>query len=119
MIYKFNRHFGYEVSSAGDKRFSAFYAKMADGRSIEEHYQCDIKGYPSWSEGKGKPPLRECDLYSEYLNLWRVWSNEHLDLLKELAERAKEYDGFLSDKFATTNVNQASALAHILNEMNL
>lgn len=25
---------GYEVSSAGDKRFSAFYAKMPDGRSF-------------------------------------------------------------------------------------
>lgn len=33
---------GYEVSSKGDKRFSALFAKMPDGRSIEMHYQCDV-----------------------------------------------------------------------------
>ena len=38
---------GYEVSSAGDKRFSAFYAKLKDGRSIEKAYQ-EAKG-----SGKG------------------------------------------------------------------
>ena len=37
-----------EVSSAGDKRFSAFYAKLKDGRSIEKAYQ-EAKG-----SGKGQ-----------------------------------------------------------------
>ena len=49
---------GYEVSSKGDKRFSALYARMLDGRTIEEHYQCDVKGYDvggtNWKLGKGK-----------------------------------------------------------------
>lgn len=43
-MFKSNKNYGYEVSSSGDKRFSALFAKMADGRTIEEHYQCDIKG---------------------------------------------------------------------------
>jgi hypothetical protein len=29
----------YEVSSRGDKRFSALYAKLSDGRTIEQAYQ--------------------------------------------------------------------------------
>lgn len=51
---------GYEVSTKGDKRFSAFNAKLSD-KSIEEIYQLDIKGYGYFhkyaSAGKGKPPL--------------------------------------------------------------
>lgn len=59
---------GFEVSTAaknlsaeqGDKRFSAFNAKLKDGRSIEEAYQLDVKGYRidgnDWRLGKGKPP---------------------------------------------------------------
>ena len=43
MTYKWARYGGYEVSSKGDKRFSAFNAYLPDGRSIEQVYQCDIK----------------------------------------------------------------------------
>lgn len=62
-VYKWARYSdnSYEVSSAGDKRFSALYAKLKDGRTIEEAYQLDIKGYRSqgndWRLGKGKPPI--------------------------------------------------------------
>ena len=56
------RHGGYEVSSRGDRRFSAFVARLPEGRTIEAVYQCDIKGYDpggtNWRLGKGKPPLR-------------------------------------------------------------
>lgn len=31
----------YECSSAGDRRFSALYAYLDDGRSIEEAFQLD------------------------------------------------------------------------------
>lgn len=52
---------GYEVSSFGDKRFSALNAKLSDGRTIEEAYQLDVKGYRKfgdlWKLGKGKAPL--------------------------------------------------------------
>ena len=46
----------YEVSTAGDKRFSALNATLSDGKTIEYHYQVNIKGYDSIKAGKGKPP---------------------------------------------------------------
>lgn len=52
---------GYEVSSLGDRRFSAFYARLNNGKTIEEMYQLYIKGYRSITEqcleGKGKPAI--------------------------------------------------------------
>lgn len=63
---------GYECSSAGDTRFSALFAKLPDGRTIEEAYQLDIKGYraitDNWKEAKGKPPLNgksKAELFEE------------------------------------------------------
>ena len=61
--YKWSRYSdnSYEVSSQGDKRFSALFAKLKDGRTIEEAYQLDVKGYRqqsnNWKEGKGKAPI--------------------------------------------------------------
>lgn len=118
--FVWSRYTGYECSSRGDARFSAFQARLDDGRTIEEHYQCDVKGYDvggtNWRLGKGKPPLRPLDedaLWEKYLNLWRQWADTHEDLLEELAFRSY---GILSDQFATTPVNQAHALTVILNE---
>lgn len=112
---------GYEVSSKGDKMFSAFNAIMPDGRSIEQHYQCDVKGYDiagkNWRLGKGKPPLRDCNLLEEYINLWRIWSSNNLDLMRELYREAVKHDCILTDCFATTEVNQANALSQVLNEL--
>lgn len=115
-----SRRGGYECSSKGDKRFSALYARMPDGRTIEEHYQCDVKGYQpggrNWRLGKGKPPLdRSKDMYQEYLQLWMVWADNNIPLVLELAEHASSSNYVLSDMFATTDVNQARALAEILN----
>ena len=42
--YAWTRKGGYEVSTAGDWRFSALTARLDDGRTIEMHYQCDVKG---------------------------------------------------------------------------
>lgn len=36
MKFKYSRHSGYECSSKGDIRFSAFGANMSDGRSLEQ-----------------------------------------------------------------------------------
>lgn len=108
----------YEISSKGDWRFSAFYAIMPDGLSIEHHYQVFCKGYPSIQEGKGKPPRNpNTDTWKEYLNLWRIWANSNLPLMRELYKQAILKDYTLSDMFATTEVNQAHALATILNEL--
>lgn len=111
----------YEVSSIGDKRFSALYAIMPDGRTLEMWYQCDIKGYDlggtNWKLGKGKPPLHKINnetLFELYLNLWRIWSLNNIDLIEELGALAKNKK--LTDRFAKTKINQANALSIILNE---
>ena len=110
---------GYECSSAGDKRFSALYAQLG-GRSIEAVYQCDVKGYcpggSNWRAGKGKPPLdRTKDMYTEYLKLWRQWAAQHPALITELRARAEQNGCLLTDRFASSPVSQARALAEILN----
>ena len=111
--------YGYEVSSAGDKRFSAFYARLPDGETIEYKYQVRVKGYSTIKDGKGKPPLnKDINLWEEYLNLWKIWSKNNLLLLKELSFLVDKYNNTLTDKFATTEINQARALATILNEIN-
>ena len=116
--------FGYEVSTRGDSRFSAFNARLLDGRSVETHYQCDIKGYQpggtNWRLGKGKPPLTPHtpdQLFSSYLHLWRLWAHDHPDLMAELYTKAVEHNETLTDMFASTPINQAHALSHLLNEM--
>ena len=119
--FKYSRRGGYECSSHGDKRFSAFNAVMPDGRTIEQHYQCDVKGYQpggtNWRLGKGKPPIdKSKDMWSEYLALWEQWAKAHPELMDELGHAAAAKGYILSDMFATTPVNQARALAEILNK---
>lgn len=111
----------YEVSTAGDKRFSALHATLSDGRTIEEAYQLDVKGYRAegnnWRLGKSKPPLRKITkerLYQEYKALWAQWAQENPARFAELAEKAK--GKVLTDKFASTEVSQARALSELLNE---
>lgn len=122
-----SRFGGYEVSSQGDKRFSAFNVYLPDGRTIECHYQGDVKGFDPggtrWQLGKGKLPCNgksKQELWSDYLNLWRVWSKSNLQLLRELYVILRDnpqYNYCLSDRFATTDINQAHALSVILNEL--
>lgn len=113
---------GYEVSSRGDTRFSALYAKLADGRSIEEAYQLDVKGYRAisddWHDGKGNAPYypkTKAQLWQEYLELWRLWVSENPEAFADLIEKSK--GKVLTDKFATTEINQAHALAVLISEV--
>lgn len=122
-MIKWQRFGGYECSSKGDRRFSAFNAKMPDGRSIEQWYQCDVKGYSpggtNWRLGKGKPPrypYPDDQLWELYLSLWRLWALQNIELMQELKELAQQHNNILSDRFATTEINQARALATTLNE---
>lgn len=112
---------GYEVSTQGDRRFSALVATLEDGRSIEQHYQCDCKQYSpggtDWRLGKGRPGLDpSIDLWEAYLELWRMWACNHVPLLQELLIALVPCKGCLSDSFARTPINQARALAIILND---
>lgn len=119
--FQWSKFDGYECSTKGDKRFSALCATMPDGRTIEQHYQCDVKGYDpggtNWKLGKGKPPIRECDFWEEYLALWKVWAEDNKPALRELWVEGRAKCMVLSDMFATTSVNQAHALSVILNEL--
>ncbi len=124
--YTWNRKGGYQCSTKGDRRFSAFYARLADGRSIEEHYQCDIKqfdlGGTNWRLGKGKSPLRNIspdDLYLEYKDLWKQYFDLNPYLVDFLIDILPNHNYTLSDVFATSPINQARAIADILNDIEM
>lgn len=131
---------GYEVSTAGDSRFSAFNARivnpwrpepamtepamteqekaMSRNISIEYAYQVHVKGHRSILEGKGKRPKKRLDtdqLWAAYLGLWVNWADANPGLIQELHRRATAAGGLLTDQFARTVINQARALAWILN----
>ena len=115
---------GYEVSTKGDKRFSAINARLRDGRTIEEAYQLDIKGYRSigytWLQAKKDRGvhcprrLSEPERWQGYLDLWRQWALENPALIEDL--RKKSAGKILTDMFASSPISQARALALILNE---
>ncbi len=82
------------------------------------------KGYDplgtNWRLGKGKPPLvslSKDQLYLEYKKLWQSWADMHPDLIDELFYRAKDNGNTLRDRFASSPVNQARALADIINDI--
>ena len=125
----------YEVSTIGDKRFSALNATFnkgtiidgvdVGGMTIEYVYQKILK-----KSGKGKAPSKYSKLYNEslkteeekedysyyrgYLPLWQEWARQNPELIEEL--RTKAAGKTLTDQFADTRVSQARALAQILNE---
>lgn len=156
----------YEVSTAGDKRFSALNAKFkkgtiiddidVSGRTIEDVYQSVVKksgkgkapsidsilnplstdeqGHPLWVitpempkdlvnkvveystlNGKSltKEEFEDFSYYEGYLPLWQEWAKQNPELIEELREKSKGKT--LTDKFASTRVSQARALADILN----
>ncbi len=105
-----------ECSSKGDKRFSAFYAKVkAFGKydSIENHYQlCKRFGEfvpETWKDAKGKTPTHfelngvEYDL--KYLSMWydMLWL-KYLDENPGLVEYASQFDDF-GDMFKGKSIN--------------
>ena len=109
----------YEVSTKGDKRFSALNARLEDGRTIEEAYQLDVKGYRKEGEdprlGKGKPPRNDLtpdQSYEAYKQLWATWLDENPDLAAELKEIVSSKK--LVDRFARTRINQADVLMELL-----
>jgi hypothetical protein len=102
---------GYEVSSRGDRRFSALYARLTDGNTIEKSWQ-NAKG-----SGKGRPAVHaDFDYWAVYLGLWERWAEENPALMKEL-QIIIQSGKTLTDCFASTANNQARALAAILNTM--
>lgn len=90
-----------ECSSFGDKRFSAFFAriKKRGNKSIEEIYQAakvleDGKTGLSWRQAKGKKAINQEEVNHLYDSLWKEYLEENPALLEVL----KSASG-LSDKF--------------------
>jgi len=88
-----------ECSSKGDKRFSAFYARVsfAPGiiRSIEDWYQRykqfeDGSTGLDWRQAKGRAPVNAEDCRKWYSYLWDQYFEQHPELLDVI----KEYNGF-------------------------
>jgi len=102
-----------ECSSQGDKRFSAFFARVSayDGRSIEDIYQA-AKRFPdgstnlSWREAKGRRPVNSKYVARLYRKLWTLYIEENPTLLPILLAA-----NGLSDTFGQQNhVCQATEL---------
>jgi hypothetical protein len=77
-----------ECSSRGDKRFSAFYAKV-NGRSIEEQYQAakvfeDGSTALSWKAAKGRKAINAEECAALYSQLWDQYIDENPELLSIL-----------------------------------
>ena len=94
-----------ECSSRGDKRFSAFYARIVRRRnqSIEEIYQA-AKVFPngdtglSWREAKGRVPVNCIDVQKLYALLWDEYIEEKPQLIPILINATG-----LSDMFGRHN----------------
>ncbi len=90
-----------ECSSKGEKRLSAFYAKV-NGKSIEEQYQArkrfsDGSTGLSWREAKGRKAINASECATFYSYLWAIYIKEHPELL-DLIRSASG----LSDMFGQT-----------------
>lgn len=86
-----------ECSSKGDKRFSAFYARLKskDNKSIEELYQAgktfeDGNTGLTWKEAKGRKPINGHFCRLHYKRLWEWYFMEN----PELFDVIRQYNGF-------------------------
>ena len=75
-----------ECSSRGEKRLSAFYARVR-GRSIEERYQAAKKFEDGstglgWREAKGKRAVNMAEVRELYSRLWDEYIGAHPELLE-------------------------------------
>ena len=76
-----------ECSSKGDKRFSAFYARIKGlgNKTIEELYQAykifeDGSTGLSWKEAKGRKAVNQEEASRYYAGLWRIYVGENPEL---------------------------------------
>lgn len=105
-----------ECSSHGDKRFSAFYARV-NGRSIEEQFQAakvfeDGSTGLHWKAAKGRAAINQTEVNGLYEKLWRQYIQENPELLGVLLSATG-----LSDKFGQPgHMCQATILWTIRNE---
>ena len=102
-----------ECSSRGDKRFSAFYARIK-GKTIEEIYQsakifADGSTKLSIKQAKGREPINSSEVKILYGELWDEYISEHPELIPILVNASG-----LSDIFGQSgHVCQATELWRI------
>lgn len=84
----------YECSSKGDKRFSAFWARLKclGNKSIEEVYQAskvfeDGSTGLSWREAKGRKPVNADEVRKLYSELWDEYFKENPELYEVIADK--------------------------------
>lgn len=100
-----------ECSSKGDKRFSAFYARLPSGWSIEERYQAfkvfeDGSTGLSWREAKGRKATNQAEAAVYYKKLWAAYLKDKPALIDILCKATG-----LSDMFGQeSHVCQATTL---------
>jgi hypothetical protein len=87
-----------ECSSKGDKRFSAFYARI-NGVSIEDQYQAakvfsDGSTGLCWREAKGRLAVNQEYVTQLYSTLWDRYISEHPELLAVLKAASGLSDTF-------------------------
>lgn len=105
-----------ECSSAGDKRFSAFWARI-DGESIEDVYQAakvfeDGSTNLHWKQAKGRKAVNAAEVTALYEALWRLYMDRNPELYEVLAAAPG-----LSDKYGQKGHNcQATVLWKLRNE---
>jgi hypothetical protein len=94
-----------ECSSKGDKRFSAFYARIQSrgNKRIEEIYQAfkvfeDGSTGLHWRDAKGRKCINIKACHDLYSKLWDEYFQENPQLLEVI----KQFDGF-SDMFGQPN----------------
>jgi hypothetical protein len=102
-----------ECSTAGDRRFSAFCARIRGrgGRSIEDLYQAakvlpDGRTGLTWRQAKGRRAVNEEEVRALYAQLWREYLAENPGLIPVLLAQTG-----LSDRFGRPGgVCQATVL---------
>lgn len=108
-----------ECSSRGDKRFSAFHARLRryGDASIEELYQAnkifdDGSVSLSWREAKGRKPVNAAFVRALYSALWDEYIDENPELLLVLHAASGLADTFGQEGHAC----QATELWRIVQE---
>lgn len=90
----------YECSSRGDKRFSAFFARVR-GKSIEQWYQeakdlgdTEANASLTWKERQGLPAVNAAECHTLYASLWDEYIEKNPELVPVLTAQSGLSDVF-------------------------
>lgn len=94
-MFKIGKAPYYECSSKGDKRFSAFWARIKGrgGKSIEEIYQAakvleDGSTNLTWRQAKGKKAVNKSEVRKLYSQLWDEYMDENPKFINVIMDQS-------------------------------